>query len=146
MSESLLFAALVVGAPALKERPDEGNLLGDWVLETFTVSATTVPPGVQPPSYVFAPDGRYYHRSGETGELVLVATYTVDRTARPMAIDWHPEPGQPGARRVKGIFKVQGDKLLLCLAPTPAAPRPTAFESPKGSLDVLNVFKRSGKK
>src|SRR5262245_60828992 len=141
MSEALLFAALLVGAPALKDRLGEGDLFGDWVLEGLTVDGTTVPPGVQPPAYVFGPDGKYFHRA-DGGQLTVVSTYTLDRAARPMAVDWLPANPGPEARPLKGIIKVQEDRLLMCFAPTAKDPRPTAFASPKGSRDMLNVFKR----
>src|SRR5262245_49360798 len=78
--------------------------------------------------------------------MTLVATYTLDRTVRPMAIDWCPADGQPGDPPKKGIFRVRDDTLTICLAPEPESPRPATLESPKGSHNLVNAFTRVKKR
>src|SRR5262245_16168935 len=145
MTESMLFAALAVAAPALKDQSKDRDLVGDWVMGSLTVGGETVPPRVDAPTAVFRADGKYYTR-GADGHMTLVATYTLDRTIRPMAIDWYPADGQPGDPPKKGIFRVRDDTLTICLAPEPESPRPATLESPKGTHNLVNAFTRAKKK
>ena len=90
------------------------------------------------------------------------------RPERPCT-DWHAKPGhrlaQGGERRLsairidpsktpsevdvttqfdevlKGIYRFNGDKLTVCLAKRDDDERPTAFEAPTGSSDLLFVLK-----
>ena len=65
-----------------------------------------------------------------------------DRGAAPFALDESTEPKRidlgDGATRVKGIYTLEGDDLMLCLA-APGADRPASFE---GAGTILTVARR----
>jgi hypothetical protein len=66
--------------------------------------------------------------------------------AIPVAVDTSAEPHAttdtlPDGRRIFGIFRLEGDTLISCVA-EPEMERPAAFESRPGSGHTLRVFRR----
>ena len=45
--------------------------------------------------------------------------------------------------RVKEIYKLEGNRLILCEPMHPDAPRPTTFSAEKGEKQFLIILKRS---
>jgi uncharacterized protein (TIGR03067 family) len=143
MCGSLLFAVLVLGAPAPKADPKkDAGLVGEWKVERLTVAAEVEPPSADRKFLVFDSAGKYFNRNELGGKQKELGTYTVDPKANPMTIDLELISGA----RWKGICTVEGDTLTVCLTPLPDAPRPTAFESKRDSVDLLYVLKRAKNK
>ena len=67
-------------------------------------------------------------------------TYTIDTTKTPAAIDLVQKQGRMDFK-LAGIFKIEGDKLTLCLSFLDAA-RPTEFVSTAASQTILLEMKR----
>jgi uncharacterized protein (TIGR03067 family) len=65
----------------------------------------------------------------------------VDPARDPKTIDVIPDGGRNRGERVLGIYKVDGDKLTICMA-EPSKPRPKAFQADKGSGYTLRTFAR----
>lgn len=80
-------------------------------------------------------DGSKANISSKT--RVEEATYTIDATTSPKQIDIRPKEGDDD-RVIKGIFKLENGKLILCLA-RPGSDRPTKFESNEGDLVIYAV-------
>jgi len=59
----------------------------------------------------------------------------------PKAIDVIADGGPSHGKRVLGIYKIENDKLTLCMA-DPDQPRPREFKAEKGSGHTLMVFTR----
>jgi uncharacterized protein (TIGR03067 family) len=143
MSTLLLGLALTVAAPGAKDPPknDPSGLVGEWALESgFSGGmAEDHPPGVtwrftaDGKSVITVPDGR----AGGGG------TYTTDRKKDPPQVDINDGTKGNGLR---GIYKVEGDTLTLCIVRERAGDRPTRFESPAGAKAELLVLKRVKKK
>ena len=147
MSENVLIMALVLGAPVPKEPPKiDADLVGEWKKESFTFAGQIDPPTARPSFYTFDADGKVFHRLGVTGgKPVEFAKYTLDRKASPTSIDIDWDPGLPGGGKWRGIMKIEGDTLTLRMTHQSEGPRPKAFESPKDSVNTLEVFKRTKK-
>jgi uncharacterized protein (TIGR03067 family) len=65
----------------------------------------------------------------------------LDPSRDPKAIDVIPDGGQYRGERVLGIYKLERDRLTICMA-APGKPRPTEFKAEKGSGCILRAFTR----
>jgi uncharacterized protein (TIGR03067 family) len=65
----------------------------------------------------------------------------LDPTQEPKSIDVIHDGGPNRDRRVLGIYKLEGDKLTICMA-SPEKSRPTEFKAEKGSGCTLRTFIR----
>ena len=75
------------------------------------------------------------------GRKQSTSTYRLAPAERPKQIDL-----REGERHLKGIYDLRGDTLRLCFNENEAGPRPTAFESKKGTEnDQLFELKRTKK-
>jgi uncharacterized protein (TIGR03067 family) len=136
-----LVAVGVAGADNPKDK-DEGKaapikgLEGTWVYVSYTLEGR---PREEP-----VHSGRKFVFTGEkftvgvSDKDSLKGTYATNLTKVPAEIDLDYEHTRPTAR---GIFKLDGDTLTLCLA-YPGVDRPTKFESNPGSIVYLIVMKR----
>jgi uncharacterized protein (TIGR03067 family) len=68
------------------------------------------------------------------------ATFKVDATKKPKAIDLTPEDGPEKGQTIAGIYAFDGDDLKLCFA-RPGKGRPTAFVTKAGSDLMLIVLR-----
>ncbi len=66
----------------------------------------------------------------------------LDPAQEPPALDVVPDGGPSRGKRVLGIYKLEGDRLTICMADA-EQPRPRDFKAEKGSRQTLMVFTRS---
>jgi uncharacterized protein (TIGR03067 family) len=138
---SLLFAALAVGAPALKDKPPPpANIDGRWAVERVVQGGkeTGRHTGFLPDPC--EADGAWLRTPGQPPVRGDAVGYRADPRARPARIDFHVTKfGRE--MTLEGVYKVDGDTLTMCLAGLGAA-RPDGFEAPAGSDRVLVTFRR----
>jgi hypothetical protein len=119
MGGSLLFLAVAVAAPALKDRPAPPALVGEWEAEASTIvgpASRTVCEFVAPrPRHTFTADGRWLDAAREIGR------YAVDRKAPATNLT----VTRPDAT-LSGTFRVDGDVLTLTLSGWPGGRVSTA--------------------
>ena len=119
MGGSLLLLAVVVAAPALKDRPAPPALVGEWEAVAFTTAgpnSTAYGEYVAPrPRHTFTTDGRWLDGGRELGR------FTVDRKAPATAVT----VTRPDAT-LSGTFRVDGDVLTLTLSGLPGGGTSTA--------------------
>jgi uncharacterized protein (TIGR03067 family) len=65
----------------------------------------------------------------------------LDPSRDPKAIDVIPDGGKDRGERVLGIYKLEKDRLTICMA-SPGQPRPREFKAEKGSGCTLRTFIR----
>jgi uncharacterized protein (TIGR03067 family) len=65
----------------------------------------------------------------------------LDPGRTPAAIDVIPDGGPSRGKRVLGIYRLEGDRLSLCMA-DPDRPRPREFKAEAGSHNTLMIFRR----
>jgi uncharacterized protein (TIGR03067 family) len=132
--------ALAVAAPAGKEAPkkEDPTLVGNWTVETVVKSGKPAPDD-KDGGLDFTADGKAVLRDHGKN---IEGTYNSDPKKDPAELDITLEGG--GMRvTLKGIFKVEKDKLTVCL--TFEGERPKTFESPDGAPTVLVTLKRTKK-
>jgi uncharacterized protein (TIGR03067 family) len=144
MSIALLVVAVAVAAPAAKdgkERPP--SLVGEWeaVKGVRDGAETDIPAGRY--TLTFTADGKMTERraGGPNGE----GTYATDPAKAPAEVDF-VSTSEKGKPPVRGIYKVDGDTLTLCLVEKDGAERPKSFDASDGSKAVLVILKRVRKK
>jgi len=65
----------------------------------------------------------------------------LDPSRDPKAVDVIPDGGTDRGKRVLGIYKLENDRLTICMA-APGKPRPEEFKAKKGSGCTLRTFTR----
>lgn len=137
MTTLLIGLALAVGAPAKKDRaPKEPSLIGEWFVESMLFGGK--PWKSQPGgTFQFMADGKMVIK-GKDGEKT--GTYRTDTKKNPAEVDLDvigPDWILPG------IFKIDGDTLIICHVFGEEQPRPKKFESPVGSFNMVITLKRT---
>jgi uncharacterized protein (TIGR03067 family) len=103
------------------------ELIGDWQdRDSERLSIRFLSTGS-----VFLVDGKPNPADG------LTATYTIDWSKDPVAIDFEPANGNP---KLECILKLEGDRLTVAL-PLNQDPRPTDFASAKAVLHYQRIRK-----
>jgi uncharacterized protein (TIGR03067 family) len=132
-----VFVALVVAAPAVKDKPKPAppSIVGTWVVETIAMGRQ--PQAVaDPETWVFNADGS--RTAGPRGTVSRRGTFVLDPKANPPALDLTADPGN---FRHLCIYRINGDTLTINVG-WDKGERPAAFESPAGSQCTLYTFKR----
>lgn len=75
------------------------------------------------------------------GKSFSGSTIVLDPKADPKTIDVHADGGPGRDKVVRGLYKLEGDRLTLCTA-DPDQPRPAAFRAEPGDRWTLMVFDR----
>jgi len=78
------------------------------------------------------------------GDQTIAGTHTIDPTTKPKTIDAAHTEGPFNGQTLLGIYKLEGDKLTVCLA-LPDKERPTEFTTKLGTGTLLYTFKREKK-
>ena len=75
------------------------------------------------------------------GKSFAGTTVELDPRKDPKSIDVIPDGGPSRGKRVLGIYKLDGDRLMICMA-APDASRPETFRADNGSGCTLTTFRR----
>ena len=142
MTPLIVALAVVVGAPATKDKPknESPSLVGEWV-PTKAVRGgklDNAPPGTR---MIFKADGKALFKDGNRDKIEEGA-YKIDPKKKPAEIDIFP-PATEKDVNVVGIYKFEKGKLILCLAM--GGSRPKKFASPDGSQIMLITLERAKK-
>ena len=133
-------AALAPAAPALKDPPPkEPPIHGEWLRVGHTNAGAPVGPDHAPHHQVFKADGQWEYWYGTRQANPGNHRFVTDSRQKLPTIDIDVGPG--GQSGYRGIYKVEGDTLTLCLA-IGDRERPKAFESSADQPTTIWVFKR----
>jgi uncharacterized protein (TIGR03067 family) len=130
------------GAGKDDRRRELGRHQGAWRVTSFISDGVQSPPEVAR-SIVRVVEGDHvvWKRGGKS---FAGTTVELDPVSEPKAIDVIPDGGRSRGKRVPGIYKFDGDELIICMA-GPDQDRPKTFEARKGSGRTLMRFKRESK-
>jgi len=133
-------AALASAAPALKDRPPkEPPIVGEWLRVGHTQAGTPVAPDHEPHHQVFTAEGEWQYTYGGRPDGTRGKSFVTDPRQSPPTIDISLSAG--GKANWRGIYKVEGDTLTLCLV-TGDRDRPKTFESTADQPTTVWVFTR----
>ena len=81
------------------------------------------------------------HTVKKGDEVIQVGTQILDPSKSPKTIDVTMLEGPHKGTVILGIYEIDADTLKVCFDPE-GKTRPTAFNSPTGSKNFVNVHKR----
>jgi len=142
MNAILMGTAIMLAAPAIKDK--EPGIVGEWTLVSTFVGGREMPKPPEAMTYEYTADGKYFSRMNGVETKNSRRGYKIDAKKDPAELDF--ESGPLGKTVwVPGIFKVEGDKLTVCLDGG-TSKRPTSFEHAKDARVSIMTFKRVSKK
>ncbi len=111
------------------------ELEGEWQMAECVTSG-------EPLAAEFLSHGKRVAKGNDTtvtmmGKVMIKAKFTVDRSTKPMSIDYL----LPGGKTRPGLYQLAGDKPSVNFAP-PDAVRPKALKSVKGDQCTFTVWKK----
>jgi uncharacterized protein (TIGR03067 family) len=143
----MLIAATVWGiaAPkpkeAVKKDAETPTIVGSWKLEKMTMAGKELP--AKELVFEFTRDGKMLAHDPGRPEREL-GTYKLDQANRPAEIDWFLD--SKNEQTLRGIFRINGDTLTICIDDGLDSVRPARFESPAGTRRMLWTLSRTSKK
>jgi uncharacterized protein (TIGR03067 family) len=130
-------------APAADDQAIKDELArhqGRWVASTSVYDGQEAPAEiVRSITRTVEDDHVVWHRDGKSFAGTRIE---LDPSRDPKAIDVIPDGGKDRGERVPGIYKLEDDRLTICMA-APGRPRPTEFKAEKGSGCTLRTFIRA---
>jgi RNA polymerase sigma-70 factor (ECF subfamily) len=118
---------------------DEPKIVGTWAYASVEVGGRKVPEeDLKEAKMVFGAEGKF--TANPKGHEVA-GTYKLDPAKKPREITITNAEGQTH----RGIYKLDGDALTICLPEEGAAERPTEFATREGTKVILVVLKREKK-
>ena len=112
---------------------------GEWSMVSGSADGFEIPAEMRPTA-------RRICKGNETTvtfgtQLIMQATFTVDPTKKPKAIDYQATDGPTKGETHLGIYEMEGDTIRYCFA-APDGERPADFTSKPGERRTLSVWKR----
>jgi uncharacterized protein (TIGR03067 family) len=136
----ILMAALAPAAPALKNKPaTTAPIFGEWFRVGHTEAGAPVSVVNERHHQVFTSDGQWQYWYGDRPATLNGNGFVTDTKQNPPTIDI--SMGAGAQAQYRGIYKVEGDTLTLCVV-TGDKERPKTFESSADKVTTIWVFKR----
>lgn len=135
-----LWSSTAIADEPTKPKTDElAKHQGTWAVLAFEREGKETPIEIAR-SIVRIVDGDrvVWKRSGKSFAATRVE---LNAAHSPATIDVLPEGGPSRDKRILGIYKLEGNRLTICMA-DPDHPRPTAFKAEAGSKWTLMRFER----
>jgi uncharacterized protein (TIGR03067 family) len=136
-----LHAMMAVAAFWLVAADDRDTIQGRWKPVSIERGGKPIASRTEPnDKMALVIEGDKYDWTG--GDVPMGGTYTLDPSKTPKEIDLTPSGGPNRGRILKGIYRIQGDTLKVCLA-GPGEGRATEFESKEGSRHSFYIMRRA---
>jgi uncharacterized protein (TIGR03067 family) len=135
-----LLACFASAAPALKDPPPKNPpLVGEWLRTGHMQAGKPVGPDGSPHHQVFTEDGKWMYWYGMRPANPTQMDYTADPKKSPATFEISNQRG--GAASYRGIYKIDGDTLTLCMV-NGAGDLPKTFESSADQPTTIWIFTR----
>jgi uncharacterized protein (TIGR03067 family) len=123
---ALLGLVLPLVAEHPKELTDQDKLQGEWVLVGLDVREESVPAEKLAGTTLVIRKDRY---TTVVKKKEYPVTFTLDPKQEPKHIDMLVPDDSGTPQLSKGIYKIEGDKLIICRGQAPGGERPRNFVS-----------------
>lgn len=136
----LILGAAVICAGALPAAA-QAALQGNW---TATKAERDGAVAAEVVGNRLSVSGDRFEIKSKDGKALYAGTVRTEPNAKPAAIDFAHTQGALGGKTWKGIYRRNGDRLIVCdNAADPTKGRPAAFATRRGSGYVLVTFART---
>jgi uncharacterized protein (TIGR03067 family) len=138
-----LTAAFLLAAPQDTDpiRKDKAALQATWKVTESVSKGEKVPAeDIKDLALLFKGDAILIREGGKTFENF---TFTLDPTKKIKEIDLTLKVGPQKGRVDRGIYRIDGDTLRICIQSNKDAPRPGEFISPRNSELWLVILQRT---
>jgi uncharacterized protein (TIGR03067 family) len=143
-SISALAVLLLIGSVSAQDadaKKDLQSLQGTWKLISSIDSGQEVPAELIAKATIIIEGNKLRFRmEGEAKEEE--ATFTLDPTKKPRAIDLVTRRSDGTTQTARGIYKIEGDRVTLCTNSAKDGERPTEFASRRQTRLGLGVLER----
>ncbi len=128
---------LVAAAPLPEKKDDLKKFEGDWVFTTWEIGGGFLP-DLQDTKWSVKGD-KYTFQMGMATEE---GTIKLDPAKKPATIDLTITSGTDKGKEQLGIYRIEKDAIVFCLARPGDKERPKEFAAPEGSGQMLLTIKR----
>ena len=113
---------------------------GTWQAVEGVIDGWTIPEAELARTQRRLGDGQF--EAWRDGVLSYHGLFRLDSSAAPPAVDFWIEDQYNGGLLLHGVYRLEGERLLTCVA-KPGAARPDDFTAPPGSGRTLVVWRRA---
>jgi uncharacterized protein (TIGR03067 family) len=135
----LLAVVAVASARDDDAKKAQESLQGKWKLVAGEMGGMKMPEGALENGSWVIKDNHYTFRAAEQTEK---GTIKLDPGKKPAAIDLEITEGGDKGKTQVGIYKLEGDKLTVCVARAGDKERPTEFKTKEGTEQLMFTFQR----
>ncbi len=140
VATAIVAVLLLAAAPALKDEDDAKKLQGTWQAVTYEAGGTPVKDVAEKVVCTCEKDVFTFLYEGK---VVWKATFKLDPSKKPKAIDMTITEGPNTGQAIVGIYEVDKDALKWCTAIAGDTERPKEFGAPVGNNVALYTFRRN---
>lgn len=143
MFRTIAALMLLTGTAALAaDDPDHKDIQGTWVIESAMLAGRDHIDDFAGMKLIL--DGDKY--TVDFGKNTDKGTFTLNTKITPKGIEIRSAEGPFKGKTLPGIYELRGDTLVICVeGDGKAEKRPTKFEAPDTSRNMLLTYKRAKK-
>jgi uncharacterized protein (TIGR03067 family) len=130
---------LVAAAPVPEKKDDLKKFEGNWVFTKWEQGGEALPDESLREAKWSVKGNKY---TFEMGPIMEEGTIKLDAAKKPATVDLTITAGADMGKEQLGIYRVERDAIVFCLAAPGAKERPTEFAAPEGSGHMLLTIQR----
>ncbi|MSR54164.1 MAG: TIGR03067 domain-containing protein [Gemmataceae bacterium] len=130
-------------SPAFLDNCDQGKVQGEWYMVELNVREVLVSPEKLTGTVLIVKGDTYTTQVKKTKHTV---TFKLDPTQSPKNIDMYFPDGTNAPKLSKGIYKIDGNRLIICRGQAADGTRPRDFVSSLTTDNFVVTWEKKPKK